>query len=510
MNTNYPVIVGVGQLTNHPATVDDAIEPLEMMATVARAAERDAGVAGLLPKVDSIQVPNVMSWQYPDLPGALAERISADPPQTLHTTIGGETPQRLVNETAQAIVEGRTRIALIAGAETLASRRVARKTRQHLPWTERGTPGQLVGDSRTAFTEIEARHGATLPNRMYPLFENAIRAHLGHSIDDHQAHLGRLYSRLSAVAADNPDAWFQTALSPDDITNITPDNRWVSFPYPKLMNAMIEIDQSAAVILTGTETARELGVPEDRWVYLRGCGDAYDTWFVSDRANYYESPAIRAATQRALGMAGISVDDIAAFDLYSCFPSAVQMAMGALGLSADDPRPLSVTGGLPYAGGPGNNYVTHSISRMVERLRERGQEFGMVTGLGWFFTKHSAGVYSTEPPDGDWQRTDPAVDQAQVDALESPPFVEQAEGDAVVETYTVAFDHDGNPSQGIIIGRLSGDSGARPDGRPSGRFFANTPSDADLLWQMTREEFVGRPGRVTHDASTQRNVFTPA
>ncbi|MFQ5471609.1 MAG: acetyl-CoA synthetase, partial [Dehalococcoidia bacterium] len=88
-----------------------------------------------------MQVPNVMSWSYADLPGALAARIGAQPSQSIHTTIGGETPQRLVNETAQAIAEGRTRIALIAGAEALASRRVARKTQQRLPWTERGTPG---------------------------------------------------------------------------------------------------------------------------------------------------------------------------------------------------------------------------------------------------------------------------------------------------------------------------------------------------------------------------------
>jgi acetyl-CoA C-acetyltransferase len=502
MSTNYPVIVGVGQLTNHPATIEDTVEPLEMMATVARAAESDAGVAGLLSKVDSVQVPNVMSWSYSDLPGALAERIGARPTYAIHTTVGGETPQRLINETAQAIDEGRTRVALIAGSEALASRRLARKTREHLPWTERGTPGELVGDSRMAFTETEARHGATLPNRFYPLFENAIRAHLGHTIDEHQAHLGRLCSRLSAVAADNPNAWFPTALSAEEITSIGPDNRWVCFPYPKLMNAMIEIDQSAAVVVMGSETARELCVPEDRWVYLRGCGDAYDSWFVSDRVNYYESPAIRAATQRALGMAGVSVDDIAAFDLYSCFPSAVQMALGALGLSADDPRPLTVTGGLPYAGGPGNNYVTHSISRMVERLRERRGEFGMVTGLGWFVTKHSAGVYSTDPPAGDWQRTDPAIDQATVDAMEGPPAVEEAEGAAVVETYTVAYDREGNPSQGIVIGRLTADSGAR--------FVANTPDDAALLARMTSEEFVGQAGRVTHDASSQRNVFTPS
>ncbi len=234
------------------------------------------------------------------------------------------------------------------------------------------------------------------------------------------------------------------------------DNRMVGFPYPKLMNAIIETDQAAAVIMTGSETARELGIPEDRCVYLHGCGDATDKWFVSERVNYQSSPAIQAATQRALGMAGIGADDVSMFDLYSCFPSAVQMGLDALGMKPDDPRPLTVTGGLPYAGGPGNNYVMHSVATMVQRLREAPAEYGLVTGLGWFSTKHSAGVYSTRPPQGDWRRADPAVDQREVDAMDSPPFVGQAEGDATVETYTVVFNREGEPEQGIVIGRLNG------------------------------------------------------
>ena len=234
------------------------------------------------------------------------------------------------------------------------------------------------------------------------------------------------------------------------------------------MNSIIEVDQAAAVIVTGSETARELGIPEDRWVYLHGGGEAVDKWLVSERINYWSSPAIRAATKRALGMAGISADDVAAFDLYSCFPSAVEYGMEAVGLQADDPRPLTVTGGLPYAGGPGNNYVTHSIATMAHRMREAPGDFGLVTGLGWFATKHSAGVYSTKRPEGDWTRTAPSVDQATVDADESPPVVEQANGAATVETYTVCFNRDGEPELGIVVGRLEDGS----------RFFANTPANA--------------------------------
>ncbi|TMF07756.1 MAG: hypothetical protein E6I38_08560 [Chloroflexi bacterium] len=179
-------------------------------------------------------------------------------------------------------------------------------------------------------------------------------------------------------------------------------------------------------------------------------------------------------------MAGIGVDDVARFDLYSCFPSAVQLGLDALGLKPDDPRPLTVTGGLPYAGGPGNNYVMHSIATMVQRLREAPGEYGLVTGLGWFATKHSAGVYGAKPPEGVWKRTPPAVDQKEVDAMESPPFVEQAEGESRIETYTVIFNREGEPEQAIVIGRL--------DEGPSGRFFANTPADRDLMFAMTQED----------------------
>jgi acetyl-CoA C-acetyltransferase len=501
---NYPVLIGAGQLTNHPRALGDAIEPIEMMERVAHDAAKDAGAPGLLEMLDSVQVVNILSWSYADAPGMLAAKVGADPKQTVYSPIGGETPQRLINETAQAIVDGRVRLALLAGVEVMESRRLARKRDEKLPW-KRGTPQRVDGENRPGFTEIEARHGAATPTRVYPLFENAIRAHLGLTIEEHSLRLGNLCSRLAGVAAHNRYAWFPEARTPEEIATVRPDNRMVGFPYPKLMNAIMEVDQAAAVIMTGSETASELGIPEDRWVYLHGCGDAIEKWFVSDRVNYHSSPAILAATQRALGMASIGADDVAMLDIYSCFPSAVQMGLGALGIKPDDPRPLTVTGGLPYAGGPGNNYVMHSVATMAHSLRESPRDYGLVTGLGWFATKHSVGVYGARRPEGDWQRTDPAIDQREVDAMESPPFVDQADGDATVETYTVIFNREGEPEQGIVIGRLDNGSGSRPDGRPSGRFFANTPPDRELMLAMTREEFVGRPGRVrTEDG---RNVF---
>jgi acetyl-CoA C-acetyltransferase len=496
--SNYPVIVGVGQLTNRSRSLDDAIEPIEMLTRVARAAEEDAG-GGLLAKVDSVQVVNMLSWSYTDAPGLLADRVGAAPAHKVYTAVGGETPQRLVNETSQAIAEGRMRVALLAGCEAMASRRLARKMDVTLDW-ERGTPEQVIGDNRLGFTENESRHGAVRPTSVYPLFENGLRAHLGQSIDEHQQYVGELCSRFTKVAAQNPYAWFPEERTAVEITSVGPKNRWVGFPYPKLMNAIMEVDQAAAVIMTGSETARELGIPEGKWVYVHGCGEANDNWFVSDRVNYHSSPAIKAATSRALGMAGLTVGDIDFFDLYSCFPSAVQFALDALGLRTDDPRDLTVTGGLPYAGGPGNNYVMHSIATAVERLRRNPEQRALVTGLGWFATKHSAGVYSGRPPASEWARTDPKVDQAIVDAEPGPPFTNEPGGPATVETYTVTFNREGEPETGIVIGRLG--SGER--------LFANTPADPDLMWAMTREEFIGRKGTVSYDAETQKSTWSPS
>ena len=501
---NLPVIVGAGQYVNRSRDLADAVEPLEMMATVAAAAEEDAGARGLVAAIDSLQVVNIIAWPYPDTTGLLAERLGASPAQRVYTAVGGDTPQRLIDKTAEAIVRGETRLALICGAEVLQTTRSARKQGFTLPWHSRGVPEEMVGDSRSGFTDVESRHGAVMPTRVYPLFENAIRAHLGLGLEEHSRRLGALYERFAAVAAQNPYAWFPQALTADEITTVSPTNRMVCFPYPKRMNAIMEVNQAAAVILTGSQTASELGIPEDRWVYLWGSGEANDKWFVSDRVNLHSSPAIGAATGRALEMAGLSVDEIDMFDLYSCFPSAVELAMGELGLSADDPRPLTLTGGLAYAGGPGNNYVTHSVAAAVERLRADPGAKALVTGLGWFATKHAAGVYSARrPPNERWQRTDPEVDQAPIDAMESPPTVEAAEGAAIIESYTVQFNREGEPEMGIVIGRLGNGE------KPGARFIANTPADAGLMRAMTREEFVGASGRVTHDAESGKNVFAP-
>ena len=227
-----------------------------------------------------------------------------------------------------------------------------------------------------------------------------------------------------------------------------------------------------------------------------GCADAYDHWYLSDRVNYYSSPAMRVVARETFEMAGLSLTDIDALDLYSCFPSAVQIACDEMGISLDDPRGLTITGGLPYFGGPGNNYVTHSIAEMMNQVRMRPGIKGLVTANGNYVTKQSAGIYSTEPIKKPFSPKDPSIYQTEINSKKGPTFTEYANGKAIIETYTIMYDRSG-PSYGILFGRLDDNS----------RFIANTIDDKELMLQMTRDDYLGLSGRVKNIDGV--NIFIP-
>ena len=93
-------------------------------------------------------------------------------------------------------------------------------------------------------------------------------------------------------------------------------------------------------------------------------GEAAKQWLKDlYQDNKLVESAFELGGRRALEMAGLTIDDVAIVDLYSCFPSAVQLGAQSLGLDIN--RQLTRTGGLSFAGGPWNNYVMHSISTVV-------------------------------------------------------------------------------------------------------------------------------------------------
>jgi acetyl-CoA C-acetyltransferase len=432
-------------------------------------------------------------------PGALANHLGISPRLALYTATGGNTPQWLVNRTAEEIANDECEAALLVGAEYIATLLGAMKRGVDLGWAngpdaDPGSDPEEIGDARAGTSEYERRYGLHFPVNTYPLFENAIRGQKRHTPEAHLKWLGEFFSPFSKVASENPHAWFPTYRSPEAISTPSEKNRFVGFPYTKYLCAVIEVDMAAALVMTSVGKARELGIPESKWVFLHGCADANDLWHVTERVNYQSSPAIREIRRRAFAMAGVGVKDLSYIDLYSCFPSAVELGCQELGIAEDDRRGLTVTGGLPYFGGPGNNYVMHSIVTMMEKLRVTPGAYGLCTGNGWYVTKHSAGIYSTTPVEGPWQRENPKSYQRDLDAMAHPEFIEQANGRALVETYTVVSDRKGKRF-GIVIGRDEQDR----------RFLANTPDDDKTLDRMMREEMLGRAGEVVAGATT--NLF---
>jgi acetyl-CoA C-acetyltransferase len=502
LDPRTPVLVGVGQVTERPIEgqpVADRAEPVDLMAAALRVAAADCGGAGagdrLLARASSVRIMVPLSWGYIN-PGLLvSERLGVEPRESALTAIGGNGPQTVVSATALAIAAGHLDVALLAGADCIFTRLAARRDpdRPILPWTlqEPGTPEPVrLGVDRAPTTEVEAARGLDRPIRVYPLFENALRAAAAESIDEHQQKLSRMWARFSDVAATNPYAWSPDPRSALEIRTVGPDNRMVSFPYPKLCNANDRVDQGAAIILCSVEAARSAGVPEDKWVFPLAGSDASDHWFLSHRDNLHSSPAIRLAGESALRRAGLGMDDVAHVDLYSCFPCAVQIAADELGLPIDDAsRPLTVTGGLAFAGGPGNNYVTHSIAAMTDRLRADPGSVGLVTGLGWYMTKHAVGLWATTPPAHGFGYESP---QDRVDAFPQRAPASDFEGEATVETYTVIHQRDGEPESAILS--LCTDDGARAWG---------TLADADTLRHLETEEGCGRRARLFADGRTE-------
>jgi acetyl-CoA C-acetyltransferase len=356
----------------------------------------------------------------------------------------------------------------------------------------------LFGDQRPGSSPLEAEYGLSMPPDIYPIFENALRARRGLDRETHRRRMGELMSRFTEVAAKNPYAWFPVARSADELTLPSANNRMIAYPYTKYLNAVMETDQAAAVLLMSAGAARQLGVPEERWVHWwGGANTEEEAWFPSERPDFAACPSLREAALAALAEAGLTLDEVDSFDFYSCFPVAVEMACEMLGLAENDPRGFTVTGGLPYAGGPGSSYTLHALAAMAERLRSRPGAKGLVTGNGWYLTRHAASVWSTLPRGK--SAAPPAPPSAAERARRAPLApVKQATGVGTVEAWTVLFDREGQAARGIVLGRTqNGD-----------RFLANTPDDRDSLEAFLGSRDVGSAGKLScHDG---HNRFEPS
>lgn len=488
---NRPVLVGVGQVTQHVQAAEEGREPLDLAIEALTRAAEDAGTPDLLSRVDSLDVVNVISWLYDDLPRRIATGIGAAPSRAVHSDWGGDRPTLLLDRAAARIARGASRVAAVVGSEALRSLELGMRGGQLPAWTP-PPAGAAPIDPRAHVPAVAWDHGLRMPTEVYPLWENGLRATTAMTHEDNQAWSGRLWSSMSQRAAKNPDAWDPTPRTVDEITTVGPGNRIVSHPYPKLMNARIGVNQSAAVLMVDAALADELGIPDQHRVSPVAGAGARDPHDILARVAYDRSPAMEVSLEQALARAGLTVEQCDLLELYSCFPCVPKLAVRALGLPVDvEP---SITGGLTFFGGPGNDYMLHAVVAMVRALRSGEGRTGLLYGNGGFVTKHHTFVVEAgtreAPYPTDGEQLDAQV-QADVDRIPAPTSAVDPTGPATIETFTVPYGPDGDPGAGIVVCRTADDQ--------------RTVANVDDVDRLLEGQPVGATGSIRHDG--ERHEF---
>lgn len=432
-------IVGAGQVIQRPGSVelDSARGPVELMAEAALLAAQDAGAPSLLGRIDWIGVAG--GWFRYRNPGQLLAQLLGSPwARTALSSVSGTGPQEMVAFAAERIAKGEMGVALVVGGEARWSHQRLKRAGRDPSWNT--DPGEGDPQSFGGFPAEMIAEAAVIgpPIHAYALIEDSLRNELGESIDVHRRRIAELWSRFSTVAAGNPWAWHPSALGPDEILMESADNRMLAFPYTKAMVANNTVDMASCVLVCDQETARSAGVGRDRMVFPIVVASAHDTWRLANRDHLHRCPALEASGRAAFGHAGIGPDAISHVDLYACFPSIVEISAAALGFPLD--APLTLTGGLGFAGAPVGNSVGHSIAALVGALRGGG--YGLIHANGGNATKHSVGIYSDRPA-GAFEHLDVQDRVASGGRLEMPS---DFDGGVHVEAATVIYDRDG-PSQ---------------------------------------------------------------
>ncbi|HXQ24128.1 MAG TPA: hypothetical protein VN812_20770 [Candidatus Acidoferrales bacterium] len=475
-----PVLVGVGAVQQRCDDPRAALEPIELMIVALERAAADAGDRTLLSKASSIRVPRGF-WDYSDPGRIIAARVGAPAARTQVAEIG-ILQTTLFGLAAQAIASGEEDVVLVAGGEAKHRSLRAQITGVEAPLTlQTGVePDSVLRPEREIWSPLEADLGLMMPVNQYSIMETALRHADGMSIDAHRRAVARLWADFSRVAADNPHAWNRTPLSAAEIASPGGGNRMLAFPYTKLHNSQWNVDQAAGLIFCSVAAARAAGVPESRWIFPLAVADSNHMVPLSNRAELHRSHGFRIAGQRALESAGLGLDAIDHFELYSCFPVAVRVQARELGVPAG--RPLTVTGSMAFAGGPLNNFVLQALVRMTEILRAERASSGMITAVSGMLTKQGVSLWSARPPVAPFHFAD--VTRAVAGAMRTVEVVDAYEGPATIASYTVLYEGD-TPVRGVMICDL-------PDGRHT---LAET-MDARLAATMTEREHCGRSVRI--------------
>ena len=395
--SDTPVVVGVAQVVNRPGDGFAEQSATALMLEACRRALDETGAAHRLGAiVDEVLVPHG-TWPESDPGRAIADAVGAADARSIRSELG-VAQHALISRAATGVQSGRIRAALVVGGENRWSEVAAAKRGAPSPVPARAAaadePDEVLAPAGWPIAQVEIDRNLTTAAHQYAILESAYRHHLGISVERRLQQLGAQWERMAEVATRSETAWNRAGMTAQEIVEPSPSNRLIAAPYRKHLVTQWNVDQAAALVLTSVGVARELGVPEDRWVFPLVVAISDDLTPVCERAELHRFPGAAITARAACGSAGVSPDDLSAVDLYSCFPIAVEVQAQEMGLGLD--RPLTITGGMTFSGGPFNNYSLQGAAAMVEHLRRSGPgDVGLTTAVSGFLTKSAVTLWST-------------------------------------------------------------------------------------------------------------------
>lgn len=480
-----PVLVGVGEASGQklkesqelewPSTVDLASAAIRQALADSGAPEKLAASIDCLLSIRLFHDSGLPhDFGSPENhPEAVATAAGLDPATLLYGDVGGQSPQKHLNKLACQVHNGDYKAVILSSAENMGTVKRARRSGHQLDWNQPATREMtdLRTDEDKMLTAYEWRQGIINMPMAYGIVENARRARLGMDRDSYARSMAELWEAFAGVSLTREHAQFARSWTAEELLADDHGNYRLNDPYRRWMVAQDAVELGAAVILTTAGHAAELGIAEDRMIYLHSGADA-SVPLMSLQDDLSISPAMQAAFPKALELAELEAADLGPIDIYSCFPVAVSLAMDALG-SPD--RPLSsytLTGGLSFFGGPGNSYSAHGMVALVEALRKDGSKPGMISANGGVINKESVGIYAAQPVAGGWSpdRIAPPVRIAKPDHVKADHFFT---GKAVIRSYAMPY---GKASRGAASLWLEDEQG-----RPAIGVLPDAPEDTDLI-----------------------------
>ena len=473
---------------------------MQLASLASQAALDDASMPAT--EVDTLAVirlfsDSVQTWKSPfggsnNPPESVARRIGANPTHRIYSNAGGTEPLHVMAELLQAIARGEKQCALLTGAEAIASQRFALRNGFEDDWREEFNLPFENREYRQRFvSQEEISCGLTMPVRSYAAIENVQAHQMGHDLRQHRQYMAKLMAPFSEVAANNPFSRSSVSYTEQELAETSSDNYAISLPYSKRLVAQDAVNQSAALLLTSVGNARRLRVNPAKWVYVESYAEGFDQ-YLSQRIDPGRSAAMERVLTAAMDRSGASCSDMDLIDIYSCFPCAVHAACKILGLPTDGSVPLTVTGGLPFFGGPGNNYTMHALAEMVVRLRSDPSR-ALVTANGGILSKHAAAILTTDSHRAasmDWSGKGViAVDCADIPLRAYAAKPQQGS----IVSYTVVARRD-KPDIGMVLAET-----------PNRERFLASSTESQITEWMTEKNPIGRGINVR--LSNERQVF---